>query len=166
MLTGDEYYLDIAAAVARGADCTRRKVGAVLVQYGEIIGTGFNTSADRSKSCLEGDCPRGRHYRTLYPSGPPADTGPVVTFGKFCACGNDWPCPDAAIPYKSSYDYGETRCIADHAEVRATRNYTEYGATLYCTDAPCADCQLHLKRCGVARVVTPSGLVLFHENDR
>lgn len=162
MLTGDEYYLNIAVAVSKGAPCTRRQVGALLVVDGLIRATAFNTSRDPAKSCLKGDCPRGRHYKSsqLWPNQEDTE------YDQYCACGTLWPCPKAATPYKSSYTYGDTRCIADHAEVRVTRYYFGCGATVYCTDAPCADCHKHLSDVGVAQVVTPSGLVIFSDNQR
>lgn len=43
---------------ARQADCSRRKVGAVLVRDGIIVGKGHNFLP--LGSCTEGDCPRGR----------------------------------------------------------------------------------------------------------
>lgn len=56
--TIDEYYLGIAHAVAARAECSRRKVGAVLVRNETIVGTGFNGSPPGEPSCLDGACPR------------------------------------------------------------------------------------------------------------
>jgi len=38
----DEYFLDIAALVARRSTCLRRNVGAVLVRERRILSTGYN----------------------------------------------------------------------------------------------------------------------------
>lgn len=63
----NEYFLGIAKAVATRADCTRRKVGAVLVdRQSRIIGTGYNGAGSGALGCLsDGECPRGppQHYR-------------------------------------------------------------------------------------------------------
>lgn len=58
--TVDEYYLGIAQAVAARGECTRRKVGAVIVLNDSVVGTGFNGAPPGEPSCLEGACPRAR----------------------------------------------------------------------------------------------------------
>jgi len=57
--TWDEYFLGIATAVSARADCTRRKVGAVLVVDRRIAATGYNGAEPGGPSCLAGECPRG-----------------------------------------------------------------------------------------------------------
>ena len=60
----DEWHLDGADWLARMGDCTRRKVGALIVGPDKRFwGMGYNGSYPGGPSCLEGDCPRGRHYR-------------------------------------------------------------------------------------------------------
>lgn len=56
--TIDEYYLGIATAVAARAECTRRQVGAVIVNEMAIVATGFNGAPPGEPSCLDGACPR------------------------------------------------------------------------------------------------------------
>lgn len=58
--TWRQYYLLIAKAVATRADCSRRKVGAVIVNDNRIRATGYNGSPSGGPSCLAGECPRGR----------------------------------------------------------------------------------------------------------
>lgn len=41
-MTKDEFYLDLAFAVAKRSKCKRMQVGAVLVKDDDIIGTGYN----------------------------------------------------------------------------------------------------------------------------
>lgn len=64
------YYLDIAAQVARRSTCLRRQYGAVIVKNDEIISTGYNGSARGYLNCCDmGICwrlmnhiPHGQQY--------------------------------------------------------------------------------------------------------
>lgn len=71
--TWDSYFLNIAGAVAWRADCSRRKVGAVVVRDHRIISTGYNGSPPGGPSCLAGKCPRAK---SLVEPGSSYDTGP------------------------------------------------------------------------------------------
>lgn len=111
----DDYFLGIAEAVAKRADCTRRQVGAVLVdQHHRIISTGYNGAPSGRPGCLtDGACPRGQQSTE-------------------------------AVAPRSSYDTGLGSCIAVHAEANAllyADGWKAKGATLYCTDRPCDGCQ-------------------------
>ena len=58
----DEYFLDIAAAVAKRSTCLRRQYGAVIVKRGRIIATGYNGSAQGIEHCTDrGVCWREAH---------------------------------------------------------------------------------------------------------
>jgi dCMP deaminase len=52
------YFLDLAEAASARAECTRRKVGAVLVKDNRVRGVGYNGALPGYPSCLEGACPR------------------------------------------------------------------------------------------------------------
>lgn len=54
-----EYFLGVAAAVARRGDCRRRQVGAVVVTGDRIVSTGYNGTAPGAVGCIDGGCPRG-----------------------------------------------------------------------------------------------------------
>lgn len=69
----DEYFLDIAVAVALRADCLRRAVGAVIVKNHRIVATGYNGSVAGGPSCIQGECPRAR---SDVAPGSSYDTGP------------------------------------------------------------------------------------------
>lgn len=70
----DEYYLDIAAVVAKRSTCLRRQYGAVLVKDDQIIATGYNGSARGTTNCCDtGECARvGLPHNTGYTSACPA----------------------------------------------------------------------------------------------
>lgn len=151
-----DYFLGIAEAVGPAptgrADCTRRRVGAVITLDNRIVSCGYNGAPSGEGSCLAGDCPRGRHY-------PRHDYFTV----ELCACGNYWPCPDAVDP-GSSYDTGPGSCIAVHAEVNACLHplpgAVVRGGSLWITardgqgnvasGEPCAGCWRVIKAAGIA----------------
>ena len=54
----DEYFMNIAKAVATRSSCSRRKVGAIIVKDRRIITTGYNGTPKGIKNCNEGGCPR------------------------------------------------------------------------------------------------------------
>src|SRR5262249_1958630 len=72
----DEFFLDLAQLWSTMSTCSRRKVGAVVVQDRKVIGNGFNGVPGGAIHCIDGGCPRGR-------------MGPEVPPG---ADYNVWPC--------------------------------------------------------------------------
>ena len=147
-LTGDAWFLEIARAVSTGAKCTRRQVGAIIVDSdNHVAGLGKNGSPPGDPECTDGACPRGRHWARE------AAFGDIV-------CGSDnkpWPCPDRVEP-GSGYDTGPGSCIANHAEANALLNRTAAsvkGMTMYVTDWPCDGCMRLIRGAQIARIVTP-----------
>jgi deoxycytidylate deaminase len=151
----DEWHLDGADWLARMGDCTRRKVGALIVGPDKRFwGLGYNGGRPGGPSCLDGACPRGRHGENedgpqvqrcnwcvdtwRWPSGQRVidlnGRGPVdysmcsacTMTAALCLCGNAWPCPEAVAP-GSSYDTGPGTCIASHAEANAVADAQQRG---------------------------------------
>lgn len=118
----DDYFLDIAKAVAKRADCTRRQVGCVIVGTDRrIISTGYNGLAAGRPGCAsEGACPRGR-----------------LSYDE--------------VPLDLAYDHGKGLCQAIHAEANALLYATSSvrGATAYLTHPPCPTCRNLLEGAGV-----------------
>lgn len=174
----DEWALGLAHAVGPGptgrADCTRRKVGAVIVEphRHRVIGLGYNGSEPGGPSCLKGECPRGRHFRRpepyryeckwrLHEDGFCSE----CTYLYRCACGNEWPCVDA-VPPGSSYDTGPGACIASHAEQNALADVTAPerlpGSTMYVTEEPCGGCVRQIRTTTeIVAIVWPEGRLEF-----
>lgn len=107
-------WLEVAGVVAKRADCSRRQVGAIIVdQHDRVVSTGRNGSPPGGPSCLKGECPRGR----------------MTT---------------EAVAPASSYDSGAGMCIAVHAEANAIiygDPVRMRGGTIYVTHEPCVGCQ-------------------------
>lgn len=123
----DEYFLGIARAVALRGDCSRRQIGAVIVD-GEhrIISAGYNGTKPGNPGCMEGACPRAI---SNVPPGSSYDTG-----------------AGACIAIHAEFN----------ALLYAGRDRAN-GSTLYITDAPCGGCIRVIDAAGIARVVTPNG---------
>jgi dCMP deaminase len=139
-----EWHLRGVNWLAEMGDCTRRKVGALIVGPDKRIwGMGYNGTYSGGPSCLDGDCPRGRHYEKAIP-------GVAELIGSHCACGRYWPCPDAVAP-GSSYDTGPGTCIATHAEMNAKNDALRRsggdldGCQLYVSEEPCEGCIRELR---------------------
>lgn len=64
----DLYFMGIAMAVRRRADCMGNRVGAVIVKDRRIVSTGYNGTPENMPNCSEGGCHRCAH-RSEYPSG-------------------------------------------------------------------------------------------------
>ena len=54
----DTYFMSIAKVIATRANCSRRKVAAVIVADHRIISTGYNGTPRGIKNCFDGGCPR------------------------------------------------------------------------------------------------------------
>ena len=55
-ISKDEYYLNIAYAVAQRSPCLRRKVGAIIVKNDVILSTGYNGPPRKTINCDEVGC--------------------------------------------------------------------------------------------------------------
>jgi dCMP deaminase len=131
----DEYYLGIAEAVEKGANCVGSKIGAVLVLGNRVISTGYNGTPSGFTNCDEGGCVRCRD-RNLEKQGRTSEMS------------------DPSHVAGQSLD----RCICVHAEQNAFITAARFGihvegATLYTTLSPCFSCLKEAIQAGVVRVV-------------
>lgn len=123
-LSWSQWGLGIAQAVAGRADCTRRQVGAVIMDKDHrVISVGYNGAPPSHPGCLtSGACPRGQLSQAQHPSGS----------GDYDHC--------IAI-------HAEANALLYSDPVR------RIGGTLYCTDAPCAGCMKLIKGSGLLQVI-------------
>lgn len=68
----NEYYMGIAMAVRKRANCKGNRVGAVVVVGNRIVSTGYNGTPQHMTNCLDGGCDRCNH-RERYQSGTAYD---------------------------------------------------------------------------------------------
>lgn len=121
----DTYGLALAHTATMRADCTRARVGAVVMnRRHEIRGIGYNGAAAGEPGCASaGACPRGKLSL-------------------------------AECPRDSDYS-NCVAIHAEANALRFTPPDELPGATLYVTREPCPDCWRLIRRKGIARVVTP-----------
>lgn len=120
----DEYYLALATTAALRADCTRSKVGAILVSVDHRTSIGYNGAPSGAPGCLSDNaCPRGRMSYEELPS----------------LAGN--------------YNQNCIAIHAERNAIVRSAPEMRVGATLYVTRSPCRDCQLFALYNGVKRVV-------------
>ena len=123
----DEYGLALAKTASSRADCTRSKVGAVLMNaQHEIRGVAYNGAPAGVPGCATaGACPRGKLSADECP--PNSDYANCIA------------------------DHAERNAI------RHTPPAELPGSTLYVTREPCPACWTLIQAAGIARVVTPEG---------
>lgn len=127
----DEYYLLGTQWAALRGDCTRSKVGALLVdrRSHRIIAHGYNGTSPGVPGCLLGNCPRG--LLTFQECPPDSD------YSNCIAQHAEWNCLNYAIDHEPWYDFKDT--------------------IMYVSRKPCHLCLPYLQAEGVSRVTWPSG---------
>lgn len=146
--SGHEWAFLVALAISTRGECSRRRVGAVIVDpQNRIVGAGYNGTYGGGPNCLDGACPRGRHGL--------ADKRHFPLGLAMCKCGHTWPCPDA-VESGSSYDTGPGACIAVHAELNALLDVSDRkrleDSELYVTATPCEGCLKILRNTRIFRI--------------
>lgn len=127
-LTRDDYGLALVEVIKLRAACTRRQVGAVILDAaGRIVATGYNGTPAGAVHCTDGGCPRGQYDYDQIP-------GLLGNGGH------------------------EVRCNAHHAERNAICWALEQGthmptSTLYISCPPCPDCSRLARGVGLGRVL-------------
>ncbi len=114
----------LADIVINRADCTRRRVGAIIVKDFRIITTGYNGTPHRIKNCSEGGCLRCQKR----------DAGKIdwYEYEESCIC-----------------IHAEQNAIIQAAYLGISTK----GATLYSTTNPCSSCAKIIINSGIIRVV-------------
>lgn len=165
-ISWEQWAFGVAEAVSRRADCTRRQVGAIILDLDHrLIAAGYNGAPPSAQGCLsDGACPRGRHYRKLNTFPKDVNPNPYAPENHIyvCACGNTWPCPDSVAP-GSSYDTGNGTCTSIHAEGNALLDARcqVKGFEMFCTAEPCDGCVRLIRGAQLLSVKWPQGSLSF-----
>lgn len=120
----DAHRLSEAVGLSQFSTCSRRQVGAILVQNNIIVAEGYNGVSSGEIHCKDGGCPRGGMSVQDVPPGSDY---------------NAFPCKAIHAEHNAILRAGWERCK---------------GATLYVTDEPCTQCTVLIKHVGIERVVT------------
>jgi dCMP deaminase len=118
-----EYFLLLALAARTRADCSGRRVGAVVVRDDRVISTGYNGTPIGMPNCSEGGCHRCANRETdAYPAGRGYD---------LCICVH----------------------AEQNAVLAAARfGQSTLGATLYTTTRPCFGCLKESLQAGLTAI--------------
>jgi dCMP deaminase len=136
----DEYFMKLVQVVRERADCTRRKVGALIVKDFRIITTGYNGTPHNIKNCSEGGCERCKKR----------DEGKInwYEYEESCIC-----------------IHAEQNAIIQAAYLGTSTK----GGTMYSTTSPCSSCAKLIINAGIIQYVYSEshhdnqGLVLLKE---
>jgi dCMP deaminase len=118
----DNYYLGVALAVRRKANCTGNRVAAVVVKNKRVIATGYNGVPEGMANCLDGGCLRCSNPGGQFKSGTRYD---------LCIC-----------------VHAEQNALLSAARF----GIAVEGSHLYTTMQPCFGCAKELLQAKVARV--------------
>lgn len=135
-ISKQDYYLSIAAAVARRSTCLRRQYGAVIVKNDEILATGYNGAPRGEPNCCDvGECwrdahgiPHGEQYEKCV--AVHAECNAIISASRNQMLGS------------SLYLYG----FEENTPMAAP--------------TPCLICSRLIKNAGIEKVVTPAGTIL------
>jgi dCMP deaminase len=119
----DEYYMGIAFAVRKRANCTGNRVGAVIVKGNRVISTGYNGVPEGMVNCLDGGCLRCTNPGGNFPSGTGYD---------LCIC-----------------VHAEQNALLSAARF----GISVEGATLYSTMQPCFGCAKEIAQTKIEKVI-------------
>ncbi len=134
-LRRDAYYMALAEAVERGADCLGTQVGAVLVLEDRVISTGYNGTPSGFPNCKDRGCVR---------------------------CYDSWliKADRAAEASDPTHVSGRAldRCICVHGEQNALITAAPFGirvagASLYTTQSPCFGCLKEAVQADIQRII-------------
>lgn len=125
----DEWFSKIAGDVADRGDCSRRRVGAIIVKDNRhLLQTGYNGALPGEVGCLEGGCPRAA---SGVPAGSQYDHGPGACIALHAEAN--------ALLFAAKYGIAVEGC------------------TMYITTDPCFTCDRLMQQAGISRVVWPEG---------
>lgn len=136
----DEYYIEIAKAVSLRSLCLKKHYGAVLVNRGEIISTGYN-----GPPRAEGHC-----YKCTKASG----NGDVE---EYLAC--------PAVHAEQNCIISASRKDMIGADLYLAGFDVKTGVATECAAWPCEICLRLIKNAGISRIINSTGVIYMRSDD-
>jgi len=138
----DRYYIDLAEAVGRRANCLGKRVGAVVIVGNRIVSTGYNGVPEGMTNCMDGGC--------------------QVCLSKKKT--RDKEKRHSKKANGKSYD----DCICVHAEQNALMTAARFGISieggiLYTTLQPCFGCAKQMLQAKIQKIVFKHDFIPFNE---
>lgn len=117
-----EYFMNIAIAVRKRANCKGQRVGALITRENRILATGYNGTPQAMRNCLDGGCFRCDNRDARFPSGTAYD---------LCIC-----------------VHAEQNALLSAARFGTP----VAGGTLYTTTRPCFGCTKEMLQASISEV--------------
>ena len=137
-MTKHEYYIGIAAAVAKKSTCLKKQYGAVIVKDDEVIATGYNDTCRKEPHCVT--CTKVSSNKDMeeYSACPAvhAEMNAIISASRKEMLGADL--------YLAGFD------TATGVEVEAF---------------PCEICLRLIKNAGIDRVLNRNGIIYFRNDE-
>jgi dCMP deaminase len=138
----DRYYIDLAEAVSRRANCLGKRVGAIIIVGNRIVSTGYNGVPEGMTNCMEGGCQ---------------------------VCSSKKQARDKENGHsKKANGKNYDDCICVHAEQNALMSAARFGITieggiLYTTWQPCFGCAKQMLQAKIQKIVFKNDFIPFNE---
>jgi dCMP deaminase len=169
-----QYFMLLAKLASTRSTCNSRPNGAVIVKDCQVLATGYNGANAGMEHCLGKtmECPvcRGAKYNTWH------EIDGIVT--QSCGiCHGTGQVPYCHRRAQNQPDHDkQLTCVSSHAEANAIamaarKGIAVYGASIYCTMAPCFICAKLLHTAGIHHIyyelgydcISVNGLYQEHE---
>ena len=136
----EEYYIEIAQAVAKRSTCLRKAYGAIIVKNDQIIATGYNNPPRGEAHCAE--CTK---------CGSGKDTSTYMD------------CP--AVHAEMNAIISASRNDMIGADLYLAGYSVKTGEAIECSAWPCEICLRLIKNAGINRVINRLGVIYLRSED-
>lgn len=138
-MTKQEYYMDIALAVAKKSTCLKKQYGAVIVKDDEIVATGFNGSPRAEPHCETCTKKQGNG-----------------DFDEYCSCPAVHAEMNAVISASRKEMLGADIYLA---------GYNSNTGEEHKNALPCEICLRLIKNAGIQRIINRTGVIYARAHD-
>ena len=140
-ISKDNYYLNIAKAVAARSTCLKRNYGCVIVNNDEIIATGYNGAARGEPNCcdIHDTCPR---MHVAHNSGDYSD------------------CPAVHAEQNAMLSSSRQKMLGATLYLAGTETLPDGTIQDMTKCEPCPICRRMLRNAGIVRIIGPQNVTM------